>query len=59
MSGKFTVAPGHVCPGGNEEEHSEVVLVSGTEVVVVVVTVVAVQCSASSHGLSPQSTSSG
>ena len=61
------MAPGHVAPGGTEEEHSlvlvsgelVVVVVSGALVVVVVVSVVDVQCSASSHGLSPQSTSSG
>ena len=72
MSGKLTVADGHVVAGGTSEEHSvgagllvPVELLEGVvEVVVEVVvdvelSVVAGQCSGSSQGLGSQSTSSG
>ena len=72
MSGKLTVADGHVVAGGTSEEHSvgpgllvPVEVVEGVvEVVVeivvdVEVSVVAGQCSGSSQGLGSQSTSSG
>ena len=72
MSGKLTVADGHVVAGGTSEEHSvgagllvPVEVVEGVvEVVVEVVvdvevSVVAGQCSGSSQGLGSQSTSSG
>ena len=72
MSGKLTVADGHVVAGGTSEGHSvgsgllvPVELLEGVvEVVVEVVvdvevSVVAGQCSGSSQGLGSQSTSSG
>ena len=72
MSGKLTVADGHVVAGGTSEEHSvgagllvPVELLEGVvEVVVEVVvdvevSVVAGQWSGSSQGLGSQSTSSG
>ena len=68
MSGKLTVADGHVVAGGTSEEHSvgagllvPVELLEGVEEVVVdvEVSVVAGQCSGSSQGLGSQSTSSG